>query len=147
MYRKEPKYILLYLSTNKLMEKFYSFPAQERREFAFKYLTYIEDLVSTINTKLKNSIILCCNFPEIDDTIFGNQASKTEDSFLYQCRKLNYLLSEKSVQLNHLLLVDLVGLQNRFGVGHLFNGEDNEANERDFFGNNIVTHFATVGSP
>ena len=103
------------------MEKFYSFPAQERREFAFKYLTYIEDLVSTINTKLKNSIILCCNFPEIDDTIFGNQASKTEDSFLYQCRKLNYLLSEKSVQLNHLLLVDLVGLQNRFGVGHLFN--------------------------
>jgi FkbH-like protein len=121
LYRKEPKYILLYLSTNKLMEKFYSFPAQERREFAFKYLTYIEDLVSTINTKLKNSIILCCNFPEIDDTIFGNQASKTEDSFLYQCRKLNYLLSEKSVQLNHLLLVDLVGLQNRFGVGHLFN--------------------------
>jgi FkbH-like protein len=103
------------------MEKFYSFPAQERREFAFKYLTYIEDLVSTINTKLKNSIILCCNFPEIDDTIYGNQASKTEDSFLYQCRKLNYLLSEKSVQLNHLLLVDLVGLQNRFGVGHLFN--------------------------
>jgi FkbH-like protein len=121
LYRKEPKYILLYLSTNKLMEKFYSFPAQERREFAFKYLTYIEDLVSTINTKLKNSIILCCNFPEIDDTIYGNQASKTEDSFLYQCRKLNYLLSEKSVQLNHLLLVDLVGLQNRFGVGHLFN--------------------------
>jgi FkbH-like protein len=121
LYRKEPKYILLYLSTNKLMEKFYSFPAQERREFAFKYLTNIEDLVSTINTKLKNSIILCCNFPEIDDTIYGNQASKTEDSFLYQCRKLNYLLSEKSVQLNHLLLVDLVGLQNRFGVGHLFN--------------------------
>lgn len=121
LYRKEPKYILLYLSTNKLMEKFYSFLAQERREFAFKYLTYIEDLVSTINTKLKNSIILCCNFPEIDDTIYGNQASKTEDSFLYQCRKLNYLLSEKSVQLNHLLLVDLVGLQNRFGVGHLFN--------------------------
>jgi FkbH-like protein len=121
LYRKEPKYILLYLSTNKLMEKFYSFPAQERREFAFKYLTYIEDLVSTINTKLKNSIILCCNFPEIDDTIYGNQASKTEDSFLYQCRKLNYLLSEKSVLLNHLLLVDLVGLQNRFGVGHLFN--------------------------
>ncbi len=121
LYRKEPKYILLYLSTNKLMEKFYSFPAQERREFAFKYLTYIEDLVSTINTKLKNSIILCCNFPEIDDTIYGNQASKTEDSFLYQCRKLNYLLSEKSVQLNHLLFVDLVGLQNRFGVGHLFN--------------------------
>ena len=66
-------------------------------------------------------IILCCNFPEIDDTIYDNQASKTEDSFLYQCRKLNYLLSEKSVQLNHLLLVDLVGLQNRFGVGHLFN--------------------------
>ena len=33
------------------------------------------------------------------------------------------------------------------GVGHLFNGEDNEANERDFFGNNIVTHFATVGDP
>jgi FkbH-like protein len=121
LYRKAPKYILLYLSTNKLIDKFYSFPANERQEFAFKYLTYIEDLVSTIHAKLKNSIILCCNFPEIDDTIYGNQASKTEDSFLYQCRKLNYLLSEKSVQLNHLLLVDLVGLQNRFGVGHLFN--------------------------
>ena len=121
LYRKEPKYILLYLSTNKLIDKFYSFPAQERHEFALKYLTYIEDLASTIHAKLKNSIVLCCNFPEIDDTIYGNQACKTEDSFLYQCRKLNYLLSEKSVQLNHLLLVDLVGLQNRFGVGHLFN--------------------------
>jgi hypothetical protein len=33
------------------------------------------------------------------------------------------------------------------GVGHLFNGEDNEANERAFFGDNEVTHFATVGDP
>ncbi len=33
------------------------------------------------------------------------------------------------------------------GVGHLFNGEDNEANERAFFGGNEVTHFATVGDP
>jgi len=121
LYTKSPKYILIYLSTNKLLDKFYSYPLNERHAFAVKYLTYIEDLVSTIHLKLTNSIILFCNFPEIDDSIYGNQAGKTENSFLYQCRKINYLLSEKSVQLNHLLLIDLVGLQNRFGIGQLFN--------------------------
>jgi FkbH-like protein len=118
LYAKSPKYIFIYLSTNKLLDKFYSYPLQERHAFAVQYLTYIEELVSTIHLKLTNSIILFCNFPEIDDTIHGSQACKTENSFLYQCRKLNYLISEKSEKLNHLLLV---GLQNRFGISQLFN--------------------------
>lgn len=121
LYKYSPKYVLVYLSTNKLLDKFYSSPLQERSKFADKYLCYIEELVSAVKNNLPNSILLLCNFPEIDDTIYGHQACKIEDSFLFQCRKLNYLLSEKSVHLHNLLIIDLIQIQNRFGIDRCFN--------------------------
>ena len=121
LYKYSPKYVLVYLSTNKLLDKFYSSPLQERSMFADKYLCYIEELVSAVKNNLSNSILLLCNFPEIDDTIYGHQACKIEDSFLFQCRKLNYFLSEKSIHLHNLFIIDLIQIQNRFGIDRCFN--------------------------
>ena len=121
LYNQSPKYIFVYLSTNKLLDKFYSSTLNERANFAHKYLSYIDELIFAVKNNLPNSILLFCNFPEIDDTIYGHQACKIEDSFLYQCRKLNYLLSEKSINLHNLLIIDLVHIQNRFGIDRCFN--------------------------
>ena len=107
LYKVQPKYILIYFSSKKLIDKFYSIPLNEREGFA--------------QSKLNESIILLCNFQEIDDSIFGHQANKISKSFLYQCRKINFLLSEYTLEKNNVLIVDLAGLQNKYGIERCFN--------------------------
>jgi FkbH-like protein len=121
LYKVQPKYILIYFSSKKLIDKFYSIPLNEREIFANSYTENVIELIQVAQSKLNESIILLCNFQEIDDSIFGHQANKISKSFLYQCRKINFLLSEYTLEKNNVLIVDLAGLQNKYGIERCFN--------------------------
>jgi len=121
LYKVQPKYILIYFSSKKLIDKFYSIPLNEREGFAKSYTENVIELIKVAQSKLNESIILLCNFQEIDDSIYGHQANKISKSFLYQCRKINFLLSEYTLEKNNVLIVDLAGLQNKYGIERCFN--------------------------
>ena len=121
LYKVQPKYILIYFSSKKLIDKFYSIPLNEREGFAKSFTENVIELIQVAQSKLNESIILLCNFQEIDDSIFGHQANKISKSFLYQCRKINFLLSEYTLEKNNVLIVDLAGLQNKYGIERCFN--------------------------
>jgi len=121
LYKVQPKYILIYFSSKKLIDKFYSIPLNEREDFAKSYTENVIELIKVAQSKLNESIILLCNFQEIDDSIYGHQANKISKSFLYQCRKINFLLSEYTLEKNNVLIVDLAGLQNKYGIERCFN--------------------------
>ena len=55
--------------------------------------------------------IILFNFPEIQDSVFGNYANKTEMSFLYQIRRINIGLMDLSRDIKNLFINDLASLQ------------------------------------
>ena len=64
--------------------------------------------------------IICFNYPEIDDTVFGSYANKVSSSFTYQVRKLNFDLMELSRSHPNLFICDIASLQNKFGRDFMF---------------------------
>ena len=59
--------------------------------------------------------ILQPNFTEIDDKALGQYSSKVEAAFIYQIRKLNFLLQESMAKRNNLYPVDLLAVQIQVG--------------------------------
>lgn len=107
-------FIIIFLSTHKLLKKFYSKSQSDKITFAEDHLLYIENLVQTLNEKLSAKIVFC-NFIEINDGVFGNYSSKVETSFLFQLRKINFELMSLSQRIPNLFLNDVLSLQMQFG--------------------------------
>ncbi|MFL5742361.1 MAG: hypothetical protein ACJ75B_19210, partial [Flavisolibacter sp.] len=106
LYQQSFDYILVYLSAFKLYKAFsYS---KQKNQFAEKQLGYIRSIASQLS-KTKSRIIVS-NYPEMDDAVFGNYASKTSQSFLYQLRKLNLGLMESAQSQKNLFVVDAQSL-------------------------------------
>ena len=95
LYRFSPGIVLILLSTQKQQQDFYRLRADRKIVFADERSSYIDTLVKTLGQQLSAPVIIG-NLPEIDDGVFGHYAGKTASSFLYQLRKLNYLLMEKA---------------------------------------------------
>ena len=64
--------------------------------------------------------MIYCNFPGIDNQVFGNFSHKVECSFVFQQNKINYLLSELAVKKENLFIADLVSIQNKWGRNFMF---------------------------
>ena len=77
-----------------------------------KYTDYI------INSSQVNIIFF--NFYEINDYVFGNFSSKNKNSFIFQLRKLNFLISEKFSNINRLSILDISSIQNTIGLNKMF---------------------------
>ena len=60
------------------------------------------------------------NFTEIDDRAFGNYSAKVKDSFIFQIRKLNYLLEEKMSERKNVFALDLLSIQIRMGLNQFY---------------------------
>ena len=114
LYNHMPDAVLIYMSTEKLYEKFCETALENRENFADITIEKIHHYWVEINNKIKTNI-LQFNFIEIDDRIFGNYANKTSNSFLYQLRKLNYKLMELASETKNAFLIDLSTIQNLYG--------------------------------
>ena len=118
-YEFDPEIVIIFQSSHKLVGKYSKLKPQYYSEFAETQLLQIEQLCSAINSKL-NSKIIYYNYPEIDDAVFGNYASKVEQSFLFQLRKLNFRLMEFAARNANFYICDISSVQNYSGKAAMF---------------------------
>lgn len=117
LHQFEARYTVVFQSTHKLLEQ-YSFNelTNERvYELMSGRLNFIRTLCETIDGK-----IIYFNYPEIDDTVFGQYANRIDQSFTWQIRKLNYELMQLTQEYPNLFICDIAALQNQFGRDWMF---------------------------
>ena len=132
LYNAQPDIIILFFSTHKLLLKYNKTNPNHQHEFAHKHLALIDDLIASIKQHSK-ATILYYNHPEINDSIFGNFANKTPNSFLFQIRKLNYELMELATTQANFFICDLATIQNT-------NGRINHFHPAVYINSDMVNH-------
>lgn len=118
LYKHDAEFIVLFQSTHKFCEKHSLLPTQEQTTVADERLRFVESVAEL--PQLQGKKLICMNYPEIEDTVFGSYANKVESSFSFQVRKLNYGLMELAQQHPNLFICDIAGLQNKFGRDFMF---------------------------
>jgi len=119
LYEFKPEIVIIFQSSHKLLGKYNKINSEQHLLFASNELESIENIYSNITNNLDVKIIYY-NYTEIDDSIFGNYASQTESSFLFQLRKLNYELMVLASIKSNLYLCDLSSIQNQVGKAVFF---------------------------
>ena len=117
LYQRHFDYIVIFPSAHKLNKEFTRH--LQKSKFADEKIDHISNLVSLLTERTKSRIIFI-NFQELNDGIFGNYANKTEDSFLYQIRKLNFELMRLAVQQSNLFIADAQSLCMSRGASEVF---------------------------
>jgi FkbH-like protein len=118
LYQANSDFIVLFQSTHKLGEKHSLISAIEQERLAEERLAFVASICE--NPDLANKKIICFNYPEIEDTVFGSYATKVASSLTYQVRKLNMGLMDLSQQYANLFICDIAGLQNKLGRDMMF---------------------------
>lgn len=119
LYALEPDFVLLYPCAEKLLSVYYDTPAERRCDLAEDAYRRIASYWQTLSANTLANV-LQFDFAAIDDGCFGSFALKTEDSFPFQLRKLNYLLAEGCRQNKNVFLVDIDAVQSRHGRSRFF---------------------------
>ena len=119
LYESKLDVILLFLATHKLLNKYNKLSPEKYNQLADNELNRINNLLDTIKQN-SNAKIIFFNYNEINDAVFGNYALKTEVSFLFQLRKLNYNLMVLASQKSNFYLCDLATIQNQIGKSAFF---------------------------
>ncbi|TCC96879.1 HAD-IIIC family phosphatase [Pedobacter psychroterrae] len=109
LYKFEPEFLLILRSTERLNKRFCTLDRSDKESFANNQLTYLISLCQQISSRIKCKIILN-NYIELNDSVFGNLATKVSSSFLYQVRKLNLNLMDHAQENKLLFLLDLNSL-------------------------------------
>ncbi|KQT15524.1 hypothetical protein ASG31_14790 [Chryseobacterium sp. Leaf404] len=117
-YEFEADYTIIFESSHKLLNQYYK-SYSDQLNFAENKVNAVEELYNTIQNRTKSKVIYC-NFPGIDNQVFGNFSTKVESSFVFQQNKLNYLLSELALKNSNLFLADLASIQNKWGRDFMF---------------------------
>ena len=115
LYSFKPAVVIIFQSSRKLLNRFNNKDYTAKSRFADDHIDQLDLLTKTINTKLKCNIIYL-NLNEINDRVFGNFGNKTEQSFIYQLRKINVELMHLAAKITNLNIADLSTLQNQYGA-------------------------------
>jgi FkbH-like protein len=118
-YEFKPEIVIVFQSTHKLLGKYNKLEQDQRAELAAVQAGLIEKIHDEIQSSLKANVVFY-NFPEIDDSVFGNYANKLETSFLFQLRDLNVKLMLLASRTPSFHLCDLSAIQNRIGKDSMF---------------------------
>ena len=118
LFQFDADFIVIFQSTHKLGEHHSLLGADQQATLADERLSFIASVCA--NPLLNNKKIICFNYPEIEDTVFGSYANKVIASLSYQVRKLNYELMNLAQQYPNLYICDMAGLQNKLGRDFMF---------------------------
>ena len=118
LYQTDADFIVLFQSTHKLGEKHSLLSPSQQESLAEERLVFVASVCE--NPMLASKKIICLNYPEIEDTVFGSYATKVTSSFTYQVRKLNMGLMDLSQRYANLFICDIAGLQNKLGRDMMF---------------------------
>ena len=119
IFESEPQFIILFLSTPKLIAAFQATPVDSRNLFADKTLARIAALEASVLANSQASFIIA-SYPEFDDSVFGHFGAKVAGSFLYQLRRINLGMMELSQQNAGLSILDINSIQARLSYDRLF---------------------------
>ena len=119
LYDFQPEISLIFEAGHKLLQKFNTTTVSIRNTFANNQLSRIQQLVETLQGHMKTKVLFF-NYAEEDDSVFGNFANKFPSSFLFQLRKLNYLINEYASENPNFYICDMSTIQNRLGHRVLF---------------------------
>jgi FkbH-like protein len=119
LYQFEPEIIIVFQSSHKLLGKYNKLKPEQHCSLSNNELELIESIFVTL-TKASKRKIIYYNYTEIDDAVFGNYANKTESSFLFQMRKLNYQLMIFAANNTNFYLCDISTIQNQIGKSDFF---------------------------
>ena len=108
-------FTVIFQSSHKLLEKHGMADSASRRSLAEERLAFVRTLCENVK-----SHIICYNYPEIGDGVFGSYQNKVEESFIWQVRKLNLGLMELSREYPQLFICDLAELQAKLGRDFCF---------------------------
>ena len=111
-------FIVLFQSTHKMGEHHSMLSEAEQAEVAAQRLAFIETVCQDADFGSKK--IICMNYPEIDDAVFGGYANKVTSSLIWQVRSLNMGLMQLSQQYPNLFICDLSALQSKLGRDMMF---------------------------
>ncbi len=114
LYSFQPDIVMIFESTHKLLQKFNRHDLSAKSNFAEGKIQEIDQFISTINSNIETKIIYL-NFSEEDDRIFGQYGNKIEYSFIFQLRKLNYLVQNHALNIGNLFICDISTIQNTMG--------------------------------
>ena len=114
LYGFAPNAVLIQMCTEKLYEGFCATPLDRRASFAEMTYARISRIWEQLNAHVHTTIFQC-NFPFMDDGAFGQFGNKTADSFLFQQRKLNFLLMQGCQEVKNVYLIDLDAIQSACG--------------------------------
>ncbi|GHV08427.1 hypothetical protein AGMMS50229_16840 [Campylobacterota bacterium] len=109
------KYVIVFQSTHKLLDTYNALPPEKRSTLADDRLAFIRQLDALFANRKER--LIYCNYPEIDDGVYGSYAGRVESSFLFQVRKLNYFLMQSA---HNIYLCDLASIQNKIGRDTIF---------------------------
>ena len=137
LYEFQPAFIIIFQSSRKLLSNFYKSETEEKNRFADDHIKFVDHLTEIINTKIKSTIIYL-NFPEINDSVFGNFSNKTPYSFIYQLRNINVNLMKLAVQKNNFNVADLSSIQNQHGISSI-------TSDRLYVNSDIVLNIDIMG--
>ena len=110
-----PKYIFVFQSSQKLLESYWRMERSEQETLAEKRISEVQQFCKNTDAN-----VIYLNYPLIDDNIFGSYSSKVSFSFSFQLRTLNYRLMENSILIRNLFIVDIDGIQQKYGRDWLF---------------------------
>lgn len=116
LYAFAPNAVLIQMCTEKLYEAFCATPLNRRAAFAEDTYARICLTWERMNAHTRVTVFQC-NFPLMDDGAFGQYGNKTQDSFLFQQRKLNYLLMQGCQEVKNVYILDLDAIQAACGRG------------------------------
>jgi len=119
LYSFDADAVLIYMCAEKLQQAFYEIPVEQRNGFADRVFEKILLYWQTLCAKSR-AVVLQFNFAAIDDGCFGSYGLKTANSFLFQLRKLNLCLAEGCQSYKNVFLIDLDGIQSRYGRHNTF---------------------------
>lgn len=118
LYAFHAEVIVLFQSTHKLCELHSQLTPERQASLADERLAFVASICE--NEALAGTKIICLNYPEIEDTVFGSYATKVPSSLTYQLRKLNMELMNLSQRYANLFICDIAALQNKFGRDWMF---------------------------
>ena len=118
LYRFDADFIVIFQSTHKLGERHSMLNIEQQAMLADERIAFLSSVCE--NPALQGKKIICFNYPEIEDAVFGSYANRVESSFTYQVRKLNYGLMQLSKRFQNFFICDLAALQNKFGRDMMF---------------------------
>jgi FkbH-like protein len=104
------KYNIIFQSTHKLLNVYNKYKLAERENLADDRIAFVRQICAECH-----ETILYCNYPEIDDAVFGNLANKIRRSFIFQLRKLNYELMRLAENVQNLFICDLSSVMTKCG--------------------------------